>query len=110
MKHWEEMMIVSASDVILNTTNPKHIGQNFDVKIDNNPVPNFANALSKAFDKVNNLELTAQNMQLKMATEPESVNAHDVSIAQTQAELALSFAKSISTRLITGFNELTNIR
>lgn len=104
------MMIVSTADVVLKTTNPKHIGLENQVKGDNDPVPNFSEALSKAFDKVNNLEINAQNMQLKMATEPESVNAHDVSIAQTQAELALSFAKSISTRLISSFNELTNIK
>lgn len=98
------------NNISMTTTNPLHFGSSKNTSNNKDITSNFGEALNKAFDKVNNLELNSQNMQLKMITDPKSVNAHEVSLAQTQAELALSFTKSISSRLVNAFNELTTLK
>jgi flagellar hook-basal body complex protein FliE len=49
-------------------------------------------------------------MQIDMVTNPESIDPHQVAIAQTKAELALGFTKAIVTRMVNGFKELESMR
>ncbi|HOJ49245.1 MAG TPA: flagellar hook-basal body complex protein FliE [Spirochaetota bacterium] len=97
-------------DVNLKINNNKHISDNLYTRKPDNVVGSFGEALNNAFSNLNDLQINAEQLQVKMVTDPESVNPHEVSIAQTKAELALSFAKSVITRLVDGFKELQNLR
>jgi len=97
-------------DVNIHTSNGKHIPDNLYTRKPDNVVGSFAEALNNAFSNLNDLQINSEQLQVKMITDPESVNPHEVSIAQTKAELALSFAKSVITRIVDGFKELQNLR
>lgn len=97
-------------DVGLKLSNKNHISDGLVQNNSSQVVPTFAQALNLAFNNMNQLEQDAQRLQVAMVTNPESVDAHQVSIAQTKAELSLSFAKAISSRIINGFKELENLR
>lgn len=97
--------------VYLNKTNKRHINlEAFTKENPDNVVPSFAEVLNKALGNVNDLQKDAQRLQVEMVTQPEKVNPHQVAIAQTKAELALSFTKAVSSRIINGFKELQNLR
>jgi len=97
-------------DVSLKLNNKNHITDGLKQNNADQVVPTFAEALNRAFNNINQLEHESQRLQVAMVTNPESVDAHQVAIAQTKAELSLSFAKAISSRLINGFKELENLR
>ena len=98
-------------DVYLKKTSERHISlEGFTPSNPDRVVPNFAETLNRALNNVNDLQHTAERLQVQMVTNPESVNPHEVSIAQTKAELAMSFTKTISSRLVNAFKELENLR
>lgn len=100
-----------AYDVYLKKTNPKHISlEGFQPANPDHAIPSFAEALNRAFENVNGLQHQAQKLQVDMITNPEQVNPHQVAVAQTKAELALSFTKSVTSRIVNGFKELQNMR
>lgn len=94
----------------LKVTNPKHISASNEVRNADHLEKSFAEVLENAVVDLNDLQHNAHNMLNLMITNPESVNAHDVSIALTKAEVSMHFFKSIADRVITAYRELTNIR
>jgi flagellar hook-basal body complex protein FliE len=97
--------------VFLKKSNQRHINlEGFTPSNPDRAVPNFAEALNRAMSNVNDLQHTAQKLQVDMVTQPEKVNPHEVAIAQTKAELSLSFTKAISSRMVNAFKDLQNLR
>ncbi len=95
----------------MHKTNAKHIGgQEYMPSNPNHIAGSFAQALNQALENANALQLDAEKLQVQMVTRPEEVDPHQVSIAQTKAELALSLTKAVTTRLVNGFKELQNFR
>lgn len=98
-------------DVFVNKSHAKHIGsQEYMPSNSDHVAGSFAQALNQALENTNQLQLDAERLQIQMVTRPEEVDPHQVSIAQTKAELALSLAKAVTTRLVNGFKELQNFR
>ncbi|HCL58110.1 MAG TPA: flagellar hook-basal body complex protein FliE [Spirochaetia bacterium] len=98
-------------DVFLSKTNDKHIDlEGFKPSNPDNVVPSFTEALNTALGNVNNLQLQSEQLQVAMITNPESIDPHQVSIAATKAEMALSFTNAITSRIINGFKDLQNLR
>ncbi len=98
-------------DVYLKKTDKRHINlEGFTPPNPDQAIPTFAEALNTAMSNVNELQNRANKLQVAMVTNPESVNPHEVSIAQTKAELSLAFTKAITSRIVNGFKELQNLR
>ncbi len=70
----------------------------------------FEQTLLKAFDAVNQQQQETTVLANQMIVDPESVDAHDVTIAMAQANLSLKMAQSIIDRLVKGWNEITTNR
>lgn len=70
----------------------------------------FKDAFFKAIGNVNSLEQKANELTTKMATDPDSVEIHDVMIAASQAEMAVAFTKAVADRVIRAYKEITSIR
>lgn len=70
----------------------------------------FEQTLLKAFDKVNEKQQTSDALAQQLIVDPESVDAHDVTIAMAEANLSLKMAQSIIDRVIKGWNEITTTR
>lgn len=88
--------LVSNTDMIDNATRPE--------------TASFEQTLLSAFDKMNEKQQTTDALAQQMIIDPESVDAHDVTIAMAEANLSLKIAQSVIDRVIKGWNEITTSR
>ncbi len=70
----------------------------------------FQDALLKAIDGVNADQQKTSGLIQQMVVAPDTVNAHDVTIAMAEANLSLNLAKTILNRIVTGWKEVINSR
>ena len=70
----------------------------------------FASMLKGAMNKVNNLQVDAEDVTSQMIHSPESVDIHTVMIAQQKAEVALAFTKSVRDEAVRAYRDLINLR
>lgn len=70
----------------------------------------FEDALLKAIDGVNADQQKTSNLIQQMVVAPDTVNAHDVTIAMAEANLSLNLAKTILNRIVSGWKEVINTR
>lgn len=70
----------------------------------------FEDALLKAMDGVNADQQKTSNLIQQMVVAPDSVNAHDVTIAMAEANLSLNLAKTILNRVVTAWKDVINTR
>jgi len=70
----------------------------------------FEKAMMQALDKVSGAHIQASNLQREAIINPDSVDIHDLSIAQSEAEMALGITRNILSRLVQGWRELINTR
>lgn len=96
--------------VNLVTSNPLHFSDRPAATRDDDVAGSFAEALSKALGKVNDLQVDAEEMEQKMIHSPESVDMHTVMIAMQKAEIAMTLAKSVRDEAIRTYRELMNLR
>jgi flagellar hook-basal body complex protein FliE len=71
---------------------------------------NFGEILGNALAEVNSLQQESTELFRTMITEPDSVDAHDVTIAMSKANLALSITKAVVDRALRAYNEIINVR
>lgn len=102
--------VEARGDIVeLVATNRKHFGKPIQAP-EEDFVTGFAQALKKAFYRVNDLQRTSEDLTRQFAVRPNSVDIHDVTIAAEKARIALQFTKSIVERITQAYRELINIR
>jgi flagellar hook-basal body complex protein FliE len=70
----------------------------------------FEDELIKAMDGVNADQQASSALSQKMITDPDSVDAHDVTIAMAKANLSLNIAKTVLSRIVTAWKDVINTR
>jgi len=70
----------------------------------------FEDAMLQALDKVSGSQLSASDLQKEAIINPDSVDIHDITIAQAEASMSLSIARNIMSRLVQGWRDLINTR
>ena len=70
----------------------------------------FEDALLQALDKVSSSQLNASKLQQEAIINPDSVDIHDITIAQAEASMALNITRNILSRLVQGWRDLINTR
>ena len=70
----------------------------------------FADTMLTALDRVSAYQQFASNMAQTAITEPGSVDAHDVTIAQAQARISLDLTRNVLSRIVQGWRDLINTR
>ena len=70
----------------------------------------FEHAMLQALDKVSGAHQYASNLGIEAIINPDSVDAHDVTIAQTEARMALNITQNILSRMVQGWRDLINTR
>ncbi len=70
----------------------------------------FEDAMLQAMDSMNNDQLESSTLLQTMVTDPDAVDAHDVTIAMAKANMSLNIAKTVLNRLVTGWKEVINTR
>jgi len=76
----------------------------------NTGVGTFEDAMLQALDKVSGTQLHASELQKEAIINPGSVDIHDITIAQAEANMALGITRNILSRLVQGWRDLINTR
>ncbi|MCL2137900.1 MAG: flagellar hook-basal body complex protein FliE [Treponema sp.] len=70
----------------------------------------FEQALLQSLDKVSGTQKFASNLEREAIINPDSVDVHDITIAQAKANMSLGIARNVLSRLVQGWRDLINTR
>ena len=70
----------------------------------------FDSYLVEAVDYVNNKQMASAANVEKMIIDPDSVDIHDVTTAMAEANMSLSLAQTVISRMVSSWNEITTPR
>jgi flagellar hook-basal body complex protein FliE len=70
----------------------------------------FASTLLAALDGVSANAMRANALEQAAITDPDSVDAHDITIAQAKAQMSLNITKTVLSRVVQGWKDLINAR
>jgi len=70
----------------------------------------FENALLEALDGVSATQNFSSALAQQAIIDPDSVDTHDVTIAQAEASLALNITRNVLNRLVQGWKDIINTR
>ena len=70
----------------------------------------FEQAMLQALDKVSGAEKYADSLSQEAMINPDMVDAHDVTIAQEEANMSLGITRMVLSRLVQGWRDLINTR
>ena len=101
---------VSGSQVALKATNKNHFGVRGTVKGEDSPSDEFVNALKDALGETNKLQQELSDITQAYITDPESVDAHDVTIAMSKANMSIEITKAVVDGALKAYNNIINIR
>ena len=90
-------------------TDPAHLGPSV------RPLPDtgigtFEGLFLRALNGVNDLQIEADQLGQQMIVNPDSVDAHDVTIALAQANFAVSLTKAVVDGALQAYNNIINMR
>lgn len=101
---------VSGHTFSLARTDPRHLTGELDPIRLQTGSSSFGQMLLDSLADVNGLQQTAEQLAVAAIVDPNSVNVHDVTIAEAKANLSLSIAKSIVDKVVQAYREISNIR
>jgi len=70
----------------------------------------FRRAMLQALDRVSGAQHSASALQREAIVNPDSVDVHDITIAQAQARMSLDLTRNVLNRLVQGWRDLINTR
>ncbi|MDC7228569.1 MAG: flagellar hook-basal body complex protein FliE [Spirochaetales bacterium] len=101
---------VSGDQVALKATHKNHFNFQGPAKGEETPSQEFSAALKDALGETNNLQQDVSDLTRAYLTDPESVDAHDVTIAISKANMALDITKAVVDGAVKAYNNIINIR
>lgn len=102
--------IPKGNQISVSTTNPLHFGNPSPISGKEDIAESFADVLKKSLEKVNDVQVEADDLTQKMIYNPNSVEAHEVMIASEKARISLTFTKTVVDGIIRAYRDLTNLR
>ena len=70
----------------------------------------FETAMLQALDKVSGANRLAEQLSQEAMINPDSVDVHDLTVAQGQANMSLGITRIILSRMVQGWRDLINTR
>jgi flagellar hook-basal body complex protein FliE len=70
----------------------------------------FEEAMLSALDRVSGDQQFVSNLEQRAITDPDSVDIHDITIAQAKATMSLDITRNILSRLVQGWKDIINTR
>lgn len=71
---------------------------------------NFFDLLRLGLEEVNQAERTHASLATQAIINPDQVDAHDVTIAATKADISIRLARNVIDRAISAYREITSLR
>lgn len=101
---------VQGGDVTLSRTHPGHLA-GARLPVGQTPQETgFRDALIGSLQDVNAYQREHEQLSVQAIVDPDSVEAHDLTIAAARASTALSITKNIVDRVIQAYRDITNLR
>ena len=70
----------------------------------------FETAMLQALDKVSGAQQQVNVLEKEAIINPDSVDIHDITIAQAEASMSLNITRNILSRMVQGWRDLINTR
>jgi flagellar hook-basal body complex protein FliE len=70
----------------------------------------FEHAMLQALDKVSGAQRHVSELEKEAIINPDSVDIHDITIAQAEASMALNITRNVLNRLVQGWRDIINTR
>ncbi len=100
---------ISGHVVDLQTTHPNHMSSKLHPQTDAGG-KSFGRVLTDTLEDVNGLAQQSTQLTQQYITDPDSVDAHDVTIAMSKANLAVALTKSVVDGALNAYKEIINLR
>ncbi|MFQ3619992.1 MAG: flagellar hook-basal body complex protein FliE [Spirochaetales bacterium] len=95
--------------VYLQTSDPRHLkGSKGAPPVNANR--DFKKMVFDELNTVNNLQMRSDDLARRIVTDPDSVDAHDVTIALAEANMALNITKAVVDRVIRAYRDIITAR
>ena len=109
------MNILTDSEVFgdivnLKRTNPRHMPGSGDPVQAVSEKTDFSSVLFDALDEANTLQQESTALTEAFITDPDNVDVHDVTIAMSKANLAVSITKAVVDGALKAYREIINMR
>ncbi len=72
--------------------------------------PSFGRMVLDGLDEVSRLDSRHQELAVQSVVEPDSVHPHDVTIAASEASMALQLTQNVVDRVIQAYRDITTVR
>ncbi|MDR3277098.1 MAG: flagellar hook-basal body complex protein FliE [Treponema sp.] len=118
--------LLAGGNIPLTITNPKHLvpksgdysAQGTAISILGNSIGAdavtgsgvFEDAMLKALDAVSADQQFSATLTQAAITDPNSVDVHDITIAQAKAQMSLNIARTVLNRIVQGWKDIINTR
>jgi|SRR6056297_1370879 len=97
--------------VNMERTNSRHLeGKLHPVDPSREGERNFSSILTGKLEEVNRISNESTQLAQQFITDPDSVDAHDVTIAMGKANLAVSLTKSVVDASLKAYREIVNLQ
>jgi flagellar hook-basal body complex protein FliE len=70
----------------------------------------FEDTMLRAIDKVSATQNFADQLAQTAITEPGSIDPHDLTIAQAEAQMSLNITRTVLNRIVQGWRDIINTR
>lgn len=104
---------IREDDFKMKRTRPEHFdakGLNgFEADFEDEKI-DFKTLIGKTMGKTNDLQMQSQDLIQQMIINPDSVDAHDVTLSMEKAEMSLTVMKSVLNKALTSYREIINLR
>ena len=101
---------VSGNQVALKATHRNHFGFSGPAKGEETAGEEFIGALKNALGETNQAQRDLSDITQAYITDPESVDAHDVTIAMSKANMTIDITKAVVDGALKAYNNIINIR
>jgi flagellar hook-basal body complex protein FliE len=111
-----QLAVTNAKHIVPGEGNPFPSGQQIitlEEKIGSEAVlrsGQFDDMMLRALDQVSADEQYSNALIQQAIVEPDSVDIHDITIAQAKASMSLNITRTVLSRLVQGWRDLINIR
>jgi flagellar hook-basal body complex protein FliE len=101
---------VQGNEMQLLRTDPSHRAGKYEPLPAEETETAFREVLMGRLEEVNGLQQAHEALSVQAVVDPDSVEAHDLTIAAAKATTALSITKNVVDRVIQAYRDITNLR
>ncbi len=105
-----ERMDVTGNQMQILRTHPNHLPGRYEPLPERTGEGGFQQALINSLNEVNGLQRSHEALSVQSIIAPESVEAHDLTIAAAKANTSLSITRNVVDRVIQAYRDITNLR